>query len=109
MGSIEKAFNVLDLIKYAKEHVGDYDRSRYAYENYSLVSDELRRRHQVVASTAMHLLERVVEHGGSEDEIRRASEYFLVALDSVKHGLNPTVARRELGIEELRKKYPRVK
>ena len=88
-------------------YAGEYDKGRYAAKSFDTTTEEFRRKHQIMTGKALNLLERVVDKGGSEDEIRRASEFLLVAMDCVKHNLNPYKAGEILKIGELVNKYPR--
>lgn len=107
MGIIEKSFKVNDLINYAY-NTADYDvekceKNTMAYDDI----DRAMRRHRLIAGKALHLLERVIDNDGTEDELKRASEWFLVALDMVKYKIDVETVRRDLNVKELETKFHR--
>ena len=61
--------------------------------------------HRRIMGIALNLARNVVDRGGTEDEVKRACLYMQLAIHVRKHQLNLGWARRDLKIEELRKKY----
>lgn len=107
MGIIEKSFKVNDLINYAY-NTADYDVEKY--EKNTMAYDDIDRairRHRLISGKALHLLERVIDNDGTEDELKRASEWLLMALDMVKYKIDTEAVRRDLNVKELETKFHR--
>lgn len=105
MGLIENSYKVNDLINYAY-NTADYDVEKY--EKNTMAYDDIDRairRHRLIAGKALHLLERVIDNDGTEDELKRASEWLLVALDMVKYKINTETVRRNLNVKDLEAKF----
>lgn len=98
--------NAKDLINYAKSMV-KYDVEKYDKIPATQMGDERREKaHRFYTGKALFLLERVIDNGGTEDEVKRASEWLLVTIDAVKHHIDYVPARNKLGIRELETKFP---
>lgn len=62
--------------------------------------------HRILVGKAVELFKRMVEFGATKKELKRAAEYALVCIDSVKHHLDYKKCRTDNGIAALEKKYP---
>ena len=97
-----------DLIQNMKEEIGEEtfknDQQVYVCPRYENLSENA---HKLLTGKAYNLVFRLVNMNGTREEIDRTIRYFFIILDARKHRLDWRKAKKELGISELEKKYPR--
>lgn len=97
-----------DLIQNMKEEIGEEifknDQQVYVCPRYENLSENA---HKLLTGKAYNLVFRLVNMDATREEIDRAIRYFFVMLDAMRHRLDWRKAKKELGIVELEKKYPR--
>lgn len=97
-----------DLIQNMKEEIGEEtfkkDQQVYVWPRYENLSENS---HKLLTGKAYNLVFRLVNMNGTREEIDRAIRYFFIMLDARRHHLDWRKAKKELGISELEKKYPR--
>ena len=97
-----------DLIQNMKEEIGEEtlknDQQVYVCPRYENLSENA---HRLLTGKAYNLVFRLVNLGGTREEIDRCVRFFFIMLDARKHRLDWRKAKKELGISELEKKYPR--
>lgn len=76
---------------------------REHYKDYSATYDKTQR--QFYIGVAARLLEDMAFNGATEDEIKNAIIFSIVALDADKYRLNILEAYKELGIKDLEAAY----
>lgn len=76
---------------------------REHYKDYSTNNDNTQRQYYI--GIAARLLEDMAFNGATEDEIKNAIIFSIVALDADKYRLSIIDAYKELGIRELQIKY----
>ena len=97
-----------DLIPNMKEEIGEEtlknDQKFYVNPPYNNISENS---HKLLTGKAYNLVFRLVNMNGTREEIDRWVRFFFIMLDARKHHLDWKKAKKELGISELEKKYPR--
>lgn len=63
--------------------------------------------YRMITGRAAKLYKRMLDGGATEQELYLARKNLLVCIDSEKHRLDYEAFRKDNGIEELEKKYPK--
>lgn len=71
-------------------------------DNNSTITDEY---HRLITGIALNTVQRLMQHGGTADEVHRALKYFLICFNAKKYNLDFKQAGQDLDIESLREKY----
>jgi len=61
--------------------------------------------HRVITGKAMAIVKRVLDNGGTEDEVHKALVYLFVCMDAMKHKLDYKQCCIDYGIRALDEKY----
>jgi hypothetical protein len=87
----------------------DNIRSRYKIPNGALVPEITPSKHRKIVGEAVKIAERVIQGGGTTEEVRDVMQYFAVCIDALPYNLDYLMCAEETGIQRLKIKYGDVK
>lgn len=97
---MELTAKATELIRYE-----DYAQTRGKYQIHNprrYVSAETHRR---IMGESIRIAKMAIDRGGTEEEVRNACCYLYICMDAKKYRLDWNKARRDLQIDDLKKKY----
>jgi len=99
--------DIHDILNEMKDRVGGAEALYSFYGNYcDLLLKTTEHMHRLHTGVGFNLYKRMKQAGADDDELLRGARYTLAAIDCMKLHLNIKQIGKDLGINDLKKKYP---
>jgi len=98
---------IRSIMNEIKEKAGGEEAQLSFYEVYLDPQFKINKyQHRLYAGMGVNLYTRMKQAGADDDELLRGARYTLAAIDCMKLHLNIKQIGKDLGINDLKKKYP---